>query len=151
VSGVTSGAQGVVLRPDGRLVASVETIERLKALCAQDAEELRAAEGPPPPQLVDAVVRVAAAPSDDAVEALLGSLLVESYVAASKSFELAREATRAGELIALRDAYVDQAARLTRASAEVAQALMRSRGKSERVIVQHIKGGQVVGVVNKSG
>jgi hypothetical protein len=62
---------------------------------------------------------------------VLWALAAESLAAATRSFELAREATTVG----LRDIHVHQAARLTHACAEVSTALMRSRDKCERVVV----------------
>jgi hypothetical protein len=100
-------------------------------------------DGPPKPR--ERVVKVAPAPSDAEVEAVLGALVGESFAAAIKSFQLAREATT----VELRDLHAHQAARLTKACGEVATALMRSRGKCDRVVVQYIKGSQVVGLVNK--
>jgi hypothetical protein len=130
---------GVVLLPDGRLTADSATIERLKRLCAEDRAslQLEPTERHPSAQPVDAVVRVAPAPSDDAVEALLGSLLIETFEAASKSYQLARDHTRPGQPVTMRDVCLDQAARLTRACAEVSTALMRSRGKGERMVIEH--------------
>jgi hypothetical protein len=98
-----------------------------------------------PPKPKERVIRVAAAPGDAEIEAVLGSLMCETFAASRRSYQLAQEATTVG----LRDLHVHQAARLSRACAEVATALMRSRGKCERVVVQYIKGSQVVGVVNK--
>jgi hypothetical protein len=98
-----------------------------------------------PPKAKERVIRVAPAPGDAEIEAVLGALAAESFAAAMRSFELARGAT----LVELRDVHAHQAARLTRACAEVSAALMRSRGKCDRVVVQYIKGSQVVGVVNK--
>jgi hypothetical protein len=51
---------------------------------AQRASPSDAALSPPK----ERVVKVAAAPDDGAVEAMLGNLLIESYLAATKSFEL---------------------------------------------------------------
>jgi hypothetical protein len=143
------------MKPDGRLQADDEAIARLRALDAQDAGELRSAAGDlvsadktpdgEPPKPKERVISVAPAPGDAEIEAVLGALVAESFAAATRSYQLARDATTVG----LRDVHVHQAARLTRACAEVTTALMRSRGKCERVVVQYIKGSQVVGVVNK--
>jgi hypothetical protein len=141
----------VTVTPDGRLTADSATIARLKALVAEDAMTLQGIDDRVD-RVDDVVVRVAPAPGDDEVEALLGSLMVESYAAASRSYGLARRSTAPGESIALRDVYLHQAARLTRACAEVAIALMRHRGKGcQTIYVQHIKAAQAVGVVNKQG
>jgi hypothetical protein len=137
-------------RATGRLQASAETIEALKRLVEQEAVELgegspRAASSLSEP----VVVRVAPAPADDEIEALLGSLMIETYVKAMQAFRLADANAQPGGQVETYSVAASSAVRLTRACAEVATALMRSRGKCERVVVQYIKGGQVVGVVNK--
>ena len=67
---------------------------------------------------------------------------------AMESIQLARAST---EYPMLRDAYASQACALSKAALELDEALERRRvGKAEqRVIVQHIRGNQVVGLVNK--
>jgi hypothetical protein len=89
--------------------------------------------GSDPPKLKERVVKVAPAPSDTEIEAVLGALAAESFAAATRSFQLAREAS----LVGLRDVHAHQAARLTRACAEVSTALMRTRGKGERMVIEH--------------
>src|SRR6516162_207257 len=68
-------------------------------------------------------VVVSAPPGDAEVEALLGSLLLQSYAAASKSYRLAENFTTEGLPVEMRDVHLHQAARLTRACAELTVAL----------------------------
>jgi hypothetical protein len=132
----------------GKLMASASTIERLRALCTEDAKAL----GCEPPEPVEAasqtsskpvsspreqVVQVAPSPSDAEIEALLGSLMATVYVQAMKSFEEARKATVAGQPVAMRDIHIHQGARLTRACAEVAVALARHKEKPARIVMEH--------------
>jgi hypothetical protein len=53
----------------------------------------------------------------------------------------------------LHAAYSSQASALSRAALELDEALERRRGgkPEQRVVVQHIRGGQVVGMVSKEG
>jgi hypothetical protein len=97
-------------------------------------------------------VVVSAAPTDSQIEALLGSLLVQSYVAASTSFKLAASHTKPGQPLALRDAFVHQGARLSRACVELSEALANRRDRGRRFVkVEHVHvhdGGQaIVGAV----
>jgi hypothetical protein len=101
---------------------------------------------------VTTVVQVAPAPGDAEIEGLLGALMIECFQAANKSYQLASNHTVGGLPVEMRDIYIRQAARLTRACAEVSTALMRSRGKGgeQKIVVQHLyPGSQAVGMVNK--
>jgi hypothetical protein len=51
----------------------------------------------------------------------------------------------------LRDAYVAQACALSRAATALDEALERKRhgGHEQRIVVQHVRGGQAVGMVNQ--
>ncbi len=101
-----------------------------------------AAEPDSPPEVV---VRVAPAPGDAEVEALLGSLLTEVYIETQRSFRLARQS---GESIELRDVYVGQGARLAKAFAMLSEALANRRDKGRRFVrVEHVHvhaGGQTI-------
>jgi hypothetical protein len=129
-------ANPVRFLPDGRLVASVETIARLKALCAEDAEMLRAAEAPPPQ------------PGDDVEHRLLG-LIHEVSVEANRSLRLAREAVYPGGEVEARTIAVGDSYRLCKALAMLTEELARHRGNvaEQRIVVQHVTGGQAVGMV----
>ena len=69
---------------------------------------------------------------------------------AVETIALARASTA---LPMLRDAYAAQAVALSRAATELDEALeRRRRGRPEqRIVVQHIHGGQVVGMVSREG
>jgi hypothetical protein len=128
----------VTVRPDGRLTADSATIERLKRLCAEDAEALRESsrlEKPPSPQPVDDGTRLCA--SDDDIEICLAGLMTEVAREAKRCFALAREAVVPGELIEARSIHLHHGARLCRAFAEMTVALARHRGKSQRLILEH--------------
>jgi hypothetical protein len=84
----------------------------------------------------------------DVREALTIRRLVALDALAMETLALARAAPHP----LLRDAYVAQACALSRASTALDEALERKRsgGAGQRVVmVQHIKGGQVVGMVNQ--
>jgi hypothetical protein len=89
------------------------------------------AEPKPKPPLV---VKVAPPPSDDAVAGMLGGLMGVTYLEALKSFDMARKAT---ELPGLRDVYVSQAYRLSKAMAMLTEALARHRDKPSRIMMEH--------------
>jgi hypothetical protein len=140
----------------GRLVASSETIERLKALRAEDEVELGAeglcsggntANGKP-----EVVFRVN---GDDAVEVMLADLMTKAYTGAMQAFRRADAAAEPGQPVLMYEACAGQAARYCRAFAELAVALDRRRGKGhhQRIVVEHVtvhKGGQaIVGAVNR--
>jgi hypothetical protein len=116
----------------GRFVADAATIERLRSLCEQDAVELRSGRG-----FRNAANTsrpgVEAQPSDSDIDALLGSLMVTVHGEAMKSFALARDHTVPGGLIDMRDIHIGQAARLTRAFADLVEARARRRG----MVVEH--------------
>jgi hypothetical protein len=57
----------------------------------------------------------------------------ETSAAARRSFQLARDYTQPGQLVEMRDIHIYQGARLTRAFAELVEALARRRG----VVVEH--------------
>jgi hypothetical protein len=124
--------------------------ERRSPTRAPTTVEIDGSDSPPVTKVV-----VGPAPSDEAVEGLLGSLLVDSFLAAQTSFKLARIHTKPGQSVATRDAFVHQAARLTRACVEVADALASRRDKGRRFTrVEHVHvhaGGQaIVGSVTHS-
>jgi hypothetical protein len=138
---------GIAVTNDGRLTADLETIRELRTLCAEDAAELREEQ-----RLKPRVVKVAPAPSDDKIEALIGSLMPVVYVEAMKSFELARQSTAPGELVELRDLYLRQGCRLSVALATLSEALANRRDRGRRFVrVEHVHlhaGGQaIVGAV----
>jgi hypothetical protein len=151
----------VTVSPEGRLTASSETIEALKRLCAEDAAELVdsapelstasviSSNEPIAPKPV--VVRVAPPVRDREIEALLGSLMVESYQAAMQAFRLSGINAQPGGNVYTYEACSSQAARLTRAFAGLVEALARHRGKGhQKIVVQHLySGGQAIGMVNK--
>jgi hypothetical protein len=84
----------------------------------------------------------------DVRESLIARRLVMIDALAVETLELAKASTAHPML---RDAYAAQACALSKAATELDEALERRRvGKQEqRVVVQHIRGGQVVGMVNK--
>jgi hypothetical protein len=88
---------------------------------------------------------------DHGIEATLIDLMAETRTEAKRSFQLAREHTQPGQLVELREIHIGQAARLTRAYAELVMALARHRGKPEqKIVVQYVdRGGQAVGMVNR--
>jgi hypothetical protein len=142
----------ITVSATGALVADPSTVERLKALCAEDAAILQGlGDGADDGAGVD-VLRVASAPGDAEVEALLGSLMTTVYVEAQKAFRLARTEARPGGNVYIYEACSSQAARLCRAFAELTVALDRRRGKGhhQKIVVQHLySGSQAVGMVNR--
>jgi hypothetical protein len=141
----------VAVSPSGKLVANSATLARLKALCEGDKATLASSK----PKISrnatrDSVVRVAPAPSDEAVEALLGALLIETYVEAMRSFRLARDYTKSGEPVEMRDIHLHQAHRLARAFADLVEARSARGRREQRIVVQHVhSGGQAVGLVDR--
>jgi hypothetical protein len=144
----------------GRLTCDGATFARLKALVAEGAASLDPSiqsvrpsrpqprrtielqtDGTAPAQLVrpleSQAVPVAPPPADVEIEALLGGLMVEVYVAAKKSFALAHNYTQPGQAAEMRDMHIGQAARLTRAYAELVEALARRRGMRVEHTHQH--------------
>jgi hypothetical protein len=83
----------------------------------------------------------------DAREGLMARRLIALDALAMETMALARAAGHP----ALRDAYVAQAMALSRAATALDEAIERRRiGKPEqRIVVQHIHGGQVVGMVSR--
>jgi hypothetical protein len=117
---------GVTLRPDGRLTADLATIERLKALCAQDAEELRAAESPPPPH------------QEGDIESVLVGLIHETSAAARKAFALARLDAHPGGSAEAWGIAVGQGAKAAQACAALVIGLAKHQGKLERrMVIEH--------------
>ena len=82
----------------------------------------------------------------DVREAMIARRLVAIDALAVETIALARASTGL-----LRDAYSSQAVALSKAATELDEALERRRGGKveQRVVVQYIRGGQVVGMVNK--
>jgi hypothetical protein len=125
-------------RSTGRLVADASTIERLKALAASDAAMLSnaprspAARSPRRPWRPDAGRVQPVATGEDIEQTLIG-LMEEVSVEAKRSFQLARDHTQPGQLVELRDIHIHQAARLTRAYAELVEALARRKG----IVIEH--------------
>ena len=93
-----------------------------------------------------ALAALAALGPRDAFESHLASLLVAAQTAAMECFQHARVhglGTPLGEVL------IGQADRLTGKCIELADAFARRRGKGEqRIVVQHIHGGQAIGMVN---
>jgi hypothetical protein len=126
-------ASGVVLRPDGRLVATPDAIAKLKRLCEEDAAalQLEEPERHPPSQLGS--LRA----SDGDIEANLAALMTEVAFEAKRCFALAREAVVPGGEVEARSVHLDYGTRLCRAYAEMTVALSRHRGRSQRLILEH--------------
>jgi hypothetical protein len=82
-------------------------------------------------------LRLPPAPSDDKIEALIGSLMPVVYVEAMKSFDEARRMTVPGQPVELRDVHISQGTRLCRAFAELTVALAKHRGKAQRLVIEH--------------
>ena len=83
---------------------------------------------------------------------MLGGLMPLVFVEAAKSFELARRSTASGEPVELRDLYLRQGARLSKALVSLSDALANRRDRGRRfVTVEHVHvhaGGQaIVGAV----
>jgi hypothetical protein len=123
---------GIAVTDEGRLTADLETIRELRALCAEDAAELREER-----RLKPRVVKVGPPAGDREIESLLTSLMATAYVEAQRSFEMARSMSAAGQLIAARDLHIAQGARLCNAVSMLAIALSRRQGKPARVRVEH--------------
>jgi hypothetical protein len=135
----------VTVTPDGRLVASSETIERLRVLCEQDARMLASGDASttsgrhprrsavsPPAREIDA------RSADHDIDATLVELMAEVRIEAKRSLRLAREHTVPGGLIELRDVHIHQGARLVRAYAELVEAQARRRGITVEHRHQHL-------------
>jgi hypothetical protein len=90
-----------------------------------------------PPGPKELVVRVNPPASDEAIEALLTSLMAETFVEAQRSFAMARGCSVAGQPAGLRDTHIGQGARLCRAFAEMTVALARHKGKPARIVMEH--------------
>jgi hypothetical protein len=105
----------VRLTPEGRLEASAETAGRLKALPPKTGPWRRLKPGATPAEAQGAgrARRPSARRRRDRSDARRTA--AENFAAARRSFELARVATT----VALRDVHAHQAARLTKACAEV--------------------------------
>ena len=114
--------------------------EAAEALVGPDISETEAVE-----QAVALLTQLA---PRDVREALAIRRMIALDQMAMETIALARAST---EYPMLRDAYASQACALSRCALELDEALERRRvGRAEqRVIVQHIRGNQVVGVVNK--
>ena len=82
----------------------------------------------------------------DAREAMIARRLVAIDALAAETIALARASTGL-----LRDAYASQTVALSKAASELDEAIERRRvGRVEqRVVVQHIRGGQAIGMVTK--
>ena len=79
------------------------------------------------------------------VEAMLATQMIGMHNAVADSLRLARESSGA-----LRGVHLDHANRLSRTFAALVEAFERLRNKGRQVVVvQHIRGGQAIGVVNK--
>jgi hypothetical protein len=84
----------------------------------------------------------------DVREAMIARRLVMIDALAVETLELAKASTAYPQLQA---AYAAQACALSKCAVDLDEALERRRnGKQEqRVVVQHIRGGQAIGMVNK--
>jgi hypothetical protein len=120
----------VTVSPSGKLQASDETIARLKALVASDAEML--AQHSRRDQ--DVVFRV---DGSDAVEVMIADLMVKCHAGAAEAFRLASEAAQPGGSVETYNVVAGQAARYSRALAELTVALSRHRGKPSRIVMEH--------------
>jgi hypothetical protein len=79
------------------------------------------------------------------VEAMLATQMIGMHNAVADSLRLARESSEP-----LRGVHLDHANRLSRTFAALVEAFERVRNKGRQVVVvQHIRGGQAIGVVNK--
>jgi hypothetical protein len=114
--------------------------EAAEAIAGADATETEA--------VAEAVALLKEIAPRDAREALIARRLIAIDALAMETIALARAST---EYPMLRAAYSAQAAALSQAATSLDEALERRRvGKQEqRVVVQHIRGGQVVGMVSK--
>jgi hypothetical protein len=74
--------------------------------------------------------------------------MIETYREAKASFRMAREATRPGQSILMRDVHIAQAAKLSKAFAMLAEALANRRDRGRRFVrVEHVHvhaGGQAI-------
>jgi hypothetical protein len=119
-----------------QLEADIDRRMREKTPCefAEMIEARRQRTGGPLPERI---IHVAPPADDRSIEALLTSLMAETYVEAQRSFAMARGHSAAGQLAGMRDVHIAQGARLCNALSMLTVALARHKGKPARVMVEH--------------
>jgi hypothetical protein len=122
----------------GKLTADAGTIEALKRLCSEDAGRLTARRGRPRVAAIPRPALEARSADDRDIEETLARLMGESAAAARQAFQLAREAAVPGGSVETYGVFAGQAARLTRAFAELVEALARHRSGGARVVIGHL-------------
>jgi hypothetical protein len=136
-----------VTRSEAR-AATGSTSDCVAARIVREAAEAIAGDSTEAEAVAGAVALLREIGPRDAREAMIARRLVALDALAMETLALARASTGL-----LRDAYAGQAVALSRAATSLDEALERRRvGKPEqRVGVQYIRGGQVVGMVSKQG
>jgi hypothetical protein len=127
---------GAVTVRDGKLTASSETIERLRALCDQDKAMLASGDartsGDDHPRLFPKSTS-----AGDGIEATLVRLVGETSAAATRAFGMARAEAHPGGNAEIYALCVGQGSRAALACAQLADALARHQGKPARVEIEH--------------
>ena len=139
-----------VARSEARAAAGT-TSDLVNARIVREAAEATAGSNDPDAEAVaDAVALLKEIGPRDAREAMIARRLIALDAMAMETIGLAKASTA---YPMLRDADAAQAVALSRAATSLDEALERRRsGKPEqRVVVQYIRGGQVVGMVTKEG
>jgi hypothetical protein len=127
-----SGPADAVAQLEAEIDAKMR--ERMPQAYAEMLEARRERTGEPPPERI---VRVSPPASDEAIEALLTTLMTEAFVEAQRSFAMARGCSAAGQPAGMRDIHFAQGARLCNALGMLTVALARHKGRPARVMVEH--------------
>ena len=137
-----------VARSEARAAAGTTSDCVAARIVREAAEAIAAPEATEAEAVANAIALLKEIGPRDAREALIARRLVALDALAVETIALARVSTGL-----LRDAYAAQAVALSRAATSLDEALERRRvGKPEqRVVVQYIRGGRVVGMVSKEG
>jgi hypothetical protein len=130
-----------VTRSDAKAAGGADLLHRtLSAVVSPDAPDVRAVAD----EVVSALKNMA---PRSAVEGGLAGLFVAAQVAAFDCYRLAR---LAGFDTPMGDVMLRRADKMTCRATELADALSRQRSRGQqRIVVQHIHGGQAVGMVNQ--
>jgi hypothetical protein len=130
--------------------------QRMQRLMPREFVEMiearRRRKSEPPRKPKERVLRLRPAPSDEAIEAMIGALLPVVFLEAMTSLNEARKANIPGAPIETRSVAVHEAYRLCKAMATLSDALANRRDRGRRfVTVEHVHvhaGGQaIVGAV----
>jgi hypothetical protein len=121
---------GVVLRADGRLAASGETIEKLRRLVAEDEAAIHLDRPEDRPTSTQ--------PVGDDIEATLVQLIGETATAATKAFRMADQEAHPGGSVETFAVCVGQGSRAAAACAQLAEALTTRRDKGKRFVLEYV-------------